>query len=298
MKTSRWTIGVIVAEAVLIAGLLMIVSRLNGQMNDLTRRMDEIDRVLPEGTPAESLAAVLSPEKRREREARERAAAGRTRGGGPAADGANAVPTAEEGEEGVVAGEVEEAKKSPAGYGAAPDGKEEAEASSPGGLRDLVRREITRKVAEIELREKLQGDEWNPRNLDDLAVSLELSPGQSDQMVRVMDRAKEEIFNMVLLPTPDGPSILDDVVDAMADPENAEERTRQALRRLFVEKVPGRNQTYINEILDVYMRTKDRMGQHLGEDQKILFDVLNVDVIQFDTGYDPFGDYARTRTGQ
>ena len=93
----------------------------------------------------------------------------------------------------------------------------------------------------------------------------------------------------------DGGSLLDDFAAALKDGQDAPAATRAFFQRIFTDKVPGTDRTYLTELLELKEGVRTELGKQLSAEQVRKLDALRVDLLDVKTGHDPVGDYVRSR---
>ncbi|MCU0724914.1 MAG: hypothetical protein MUE73_03865 [Planctomycetes bacterium] len=152
--------------------------------------------------------------------------------------------------------------------------------------------EAVAKAVEEKVRELPQGGEWKP-TLEQFRETLGLSETQADSCEQVFDDAKHEAMKLLTLPRPEGGCVLDDLVAALKDPQDAEAAAKKVFLGLFTAKIPGRDEPYIAEILRIKERAQQGLGNILDAEQRKRLSRMNLDHLGVQTSYDPFGEYVR-----
>lgn len=176
-------------------------------------------------------------------------------------------------------------------------GEAERAVTSGAAQAENLARIVEEKVQEeLEARRGEFGGEWKP-TMSELSEALELDPRQEDQVAAILDRAKDEVFELATIPRADGTGKIDDFAMAMQaeDPERA---MREVFQSLFTEKVPGRETTYLAEILQVNQEVMQQFEPVMNEEQLKQLQRLHVDLLGVQTGYDPFQDYLLNNYGR
>ncbi|MBI3099788.1 MAG: hypothetical protein HYY93_16375 [Planctomycetes bacterium] len=131
--------------------------------------------------------------------------------------------------------------------------------------------------------------------MNEYSRELGLTATQEADFLRTVDGGKREVFDLLRLPRPDGTSLAGDFVDIFrnpsGDPGQAAQKGGEAWMKLFSEKVPGRETTYIAEILTVQGRMKTDFQRTLTPEQMQRHLQSGVDPLDIKTGYDPFAEY-------
>ncbi|MHC4473361.1 MAG: hypothetical protein ACYTDY_07460 [Planctomycetota bacterium] len=167
----------------------------------------------------------------------------------------------------------------------------------PGAARAALDSQSVEKTVARMLDEKLkdrpqhQGGEWKP-TLQQFKETLDLSEEQTTKSEQILDDAKHEAFRLLSTKRDDGTSKLDDLVGAMkaADPEA---EMKRIFTSLFTEKIPGREETYIAEVLRIKVRAQNALDDVLDADQRKTLSRMNLDHLGVHTSYDPFAEYIQ-----
>jgi hypothetical protein len=172
---------------------------------------------------------------------------------------------------------------------------ETAAAADAKPLQELADR-LEKKMESLAARDKERGEDgkWKAP-LDELAAELKLSDAQKAETKRIFDHARDETFTLLKTQRLDGGSLLDDFAGALKSGADPAESTRQLFRRIFTEKVPGSDQTYLAEAIALTQDVEDELSGRLDAGQMKRLKALRVDLLDVKTGYDPVGDYVRAK---
>jgi len=171
-----------------------------------------------------------------------------------------------------------------------------APAPSPGTLEERIERleaDRDRLAREVERTRDLPGARaWKgprafARNVDDLSSRLNLTPTQRARIQDAVDRGKQRIDEILRIPDESGKSPYErreeqrkKLKEALKDPGKAAGGVL-ALAGDFMSyresKIPGRNETYGQEIERVQKETRDEISQSLDASQKEAFADTNID---------------------
>lgn len=173
-------------------------------------------------------------------------------------------------------------------------GAERPEAGAAGGRleSESVEKTVARMLDEkLKDRPQYEGGEWKP-TLQQFKETLDLSEEQTTKSEQILDDAKHEAFQLLSTKRNDGTSKLDDLVGAMkaADPEA---EMKRIFTSLFTEKIPGREETYIAEVLRIKVRAQSSLDDVLSADQRKTLSRMNLDHLGVHTSYDPFAEYIQ-----
>lgn len=262
-------VGLIVLLAVVAAVEAIVLARVSGRVSDLESRLGAAEAAGPVtplalGGEMKTLAErVDGIEGKQERLAREvRDAAGRI-GEIEAAPALAAEPLA----------------------GGSPNA-----ATADANLKEAVAKLVDERLAKMP---KGENGEWKP-SLAELGKELELSEYQETQTKQVLDDAKHELYQLACLKRPDGTAKIDDLVAAVSDPVDPDAALKQWFVSLFSDKIPGRDEPYIAEILRIKTATEKSLLDVLDDDQGKRMKTLNVDYLGVKTGYDPFAEHLQS----
>lgn len=132
------------------------------------------------------------------------------------------------------------------------------------------------------------GGEWKAP-IDELAAELGLDDRQKESARIVFDQARDQVFDILKTKRDDGGSLLDDLAEGLkaGDPD----AFGAFMGRMFTEKVPGTEVTYLGEFMALTEQVKGDLSSHFDSQQLKKLETLNVAVLEVETGYDPVGDY-------
>ena len=160
-------------------------------------------------------------------------------------------------------------------------------------LREVVRATVAETVdRKLEAMPKGGGGDWKP-SMAELGEYLALSGAQSDKAARIIDDAKHEAFQLLTLRRVDGTTKMDDFVAAMTKTDGKEKAVQALFASLFTEKIPGREEPYITEILRITTGAQKTLGAVLDEEQGKKLSRVKIDYLGVKTDYDPFAEYVK-----
>ena len=177
-----------------------------------------------------------------------------------------------------------------------------AAADTPGAPRledvvaDRVEKKISEKMESLAARDRERGDDgkWKAP-IDELSSELKLNESQKAEAKRIFDRSRDDVFALVKTMRLDGGCILDDYAATLKSGADPGESTRQFIQRLFTERVPGSDRTYLAEFITIGQDVEEQLGRQFDKEQMRRFKALRVDLLDVKTGYDPVGDYVRAK---
>ena len=179
---------------------------------------------------------------------------------------------------------------------------EAAPGARAGALPTFVTEEDLRKIVDERLESKLQakgpaagggGGGDRKMALHDLAKELALDAPTQAKVAEVANLAKKDIFEVARTPRADGTSIADDLVQAMLSGDGTQ--VQQVFVKLFTDKIPGTETTYLAAIGGIQDRARQGLKGILGEALYTRYQHMSVTPDHIETGYDPFGEYVKEK---
>lgn len=129
--------------------------------------------------------------------------------------------------------------------------------------------------------------------LHDMSKELALDPETQRRVGEIANRAKREIFDVLKTPRADGTEMAGDLIGAFLSGDA--EKTKQVFGRLFTEKVPGSDQTYLASVTGIQERAKQQLRGTMGDALYGRFEHMNVRPENIETGWDPWGEYVKEK---
>jgi hypothetical protein len=170
-----------------------------------------------------------------------------------------------------------------------------AAGADPDALDAAVAKKVDEKMAESNKKKGgIFGDD-NKRPLTEISKELGLTEQQEDMMATAIDASQREMFALITTPRTDGTNILDEVVEAFKDPENAQQKAQAAFLKLFTDRIPGSDETYLSRIMKEKEALNGEFGKFLTEEQMKKYTRLGQDPHEIQTGFDPYGQYMAER---
>lgn len=188
----------------------------------------------------------------------------------------------------ILADEIDEMAKTVREAPAILSGGDREMAMGSAAIDEAVNKALDKKMAELP---KNQGGEWKP-SMEEFKTAFDLTEDQTVKTEQIFDAAKHESFNLLSTKRLDGTAFVDDLVAAFTDPDDPETKAKAVFMRLFTEKIPGRDEAYIVEILRIKQDTDKALRQVLNAEQAKKLSRVNLDHLGVKTGYDPYADYA------
>jgi hypothetical protein len=155
------------------------------------------------------------------------------------------------------------------------------------------------KIVEARLEEKLQGkgakknDDDRKMPLFDLAKELTLDPAVQTKVAAIANTAKKEIFDILRTPRPDGTNAADDVIQAFTS--GNQEEAQKIFVKLFTEKIPGTQTTYVAAVTRVQEKANQGLSAAMGGDAFGRFQGMGVKPENIETGFDPWAEYLQQK---
>lgn len=160
---------------------------------------------------------------------------------------------------------------------------------------------VAKKLAEKEpatAKRSFEEGKWKPP-MEELSREIGLTPEEASALTPILDDGKKKVFELAKLPRLDGSSVMDDLADAFIeashDPQHGKERAEAVFMKLFTEKIPGREEPYIAEIIRIQKGIKDEAKKVLRPEAYTKMVQSGLDPMDVKTGYDPFAEYVQAR---
>ncbi len=192
--------------------------------------------------------------------------------------------------------QVAEVKRRPAPVPVPAPGAAAAPSGSPALSTDEIHALIDQKVDEkVKAKEGMFGDS-KKRPLSEVAKEAGLDDGAQFKMAEITDAAKKEVFDLLKTPRADGSNLVDELITAMTsgDPEKA----TAVWSKMFKENVPGTNETYFAAAIRISEETMAKYAKVLTPEQLTKYKHTGVGPLDLETGYDPFAEYWKQKSGQ
>ncbi len=162
-------------------------------------------------------------------------------------------------------------------------------------IRKIVDERIEEKAAAAPEAKKKDGFGGDDRKvpLHDLGKELALDPETQRRVAEIANRTKKEIFEVLKAPRADGTEMAGELIQAFLSGEP--EKTKQVFQRLFTEKVPGSEQTYLMTVAGIQDRARQLLKGTMGEAVYTRFEHMSVKPENIETGWDPWGEYVKEK---
>ena len=159
------------------------------------------------------------------------------------------------------------------------------------GIDDIIEKKVT---------ESLNGKGRMGRtpSLADLSKELGLSQFQEKQASEIINGGKAAASAIVSAPRADGTSILDEFSSAILQSDRPAKEAVRVMLKLYVDKVPGTNETYYDQLKKLQADTEQQIGGILTEDQYGGMQDMDLNVFGVQTGYNPLADHFRALMAQ
>jgi hypothetical protein len=154
------------------------------------------------------------------------------------------------------------------------------------------------KIVEARLEEKLKkndkklGDD-RKMPLFELSKELTLEPAVQAKVAAIANTCKKEIFDILKTPRPDGGNAADDVIKAFS--AGNQEEAQKVFLKLFTEKIPGTETTYVAAVARVQEKANQGLSAAMGPDAFGKFQGMSIKPENIETGFDPWQDYLQQK---
>jgi len=129
--------------------------------------------------------------------------------------------------------------------------------------------------------------------LDAVSEKIGLSDAQKRRAAEVIDRAKEDVLEILRAEDEDGLSMSERIAARVKGPGTRSEKTRGILTDLFEKSVPGRDESYFTAMSNSRQKAISDFKNGLTDQQLNAFGGLGIDVFGIDTGYSPFAEEVK-----
>jgi len=129
--------------------------------------------------------------------------------------------------------------------------------------------------------------------LDDVGDKIGLSDAQKRRAAEVIDRAKENVLEILRAEDEDGLTMSERIAARLKGPGNRSEKTRGILTDLFEKSVPGTDESYFTAMSNSRQKAISDFKNGLTDQQLNAFGGLGIDVFGLDTGYSPFAEEVK-----
>jgi hypothetical protein len=154
------------------------------------------------------------------------------------------------------------------------------------GIDELVNQKLSDKIDER--RERLSGR--HRPSVERLGEYLGLSAGQQQRVAEAIDRAKDDVWEMLNQRRQDGRALTDDLAEILNAPLAPDVKKKQLLSKLFKEGPPNSEDSYFTEIMEIRSGALDGFYGALNAEQQAKFKSMGIDPFGVQTGYSPFRD--------
>jgi hypothetical protein len=155
-------------------------------------------------------------------------------------------------------------------------------------------KELESKLGEVQKKLEDNRNDEKPK-FSQFAARLDLDPHQRQAVQDILHRGKTELLEHLQRPLPDGTVLIDELADmyfmTSKDPKEAEERGKKVFMRLFSEKVPGTEKTYIEVFGELNGRLKTEMKDRMNDEQKKKYDEWSPNATDIELTDDPVNKY-------
>ena len=154
------------------------------------------------------------------------------------------------------------------------------------GIDELVDQKLSERI--VERRQTMAGR--RRPTVEKLGEYLGLSAGQQQRVAAAIDRAKDDVWEVLNTRRNDGRSLIDDLSETLNSPLAPAAKKKQLLSKLFKEGPPDSEDSYFTEIMEIRSGALDDFYGALTADQHKKFKGMGIDPFGVQTGYSPFRD--------
>jgi hypothetical protein len=154
------------------------------------------------------------------------------------------------------------------------------------GIDNLVDQKLSERIAE---RRHTMAGRKRP-SIDKIAEYLGLSAGQQQRLADTIDRAKDDVWEMLNERREDGRTLADDLAEILNSPVAPKTKKKQLLSKLFKEAPLGSEDSYFTKMMEIRSGALDGFNGILTADQHAKFKGMGIDPFGIQTGYSPFRD--------
>lgn len=165
----------------------------------------------------------------------------------------------------------------------------------PAALTEQQIEKIVEAKMETKRSEESKKGGWGERKvpLRDVAKEIGIDVVTEQRVAEIANRIKDEIFRLARTPRPDGTTLADEIIDAFLS--GNEEAVKKGFMKLFSEKVPGTDTTYVVAVGRLQDQANADLQRILPPDSWMQYQHMNVKPDNIETSYDPWGEYVKTR---
>ena len=160
--------------------------------------------------------------------------------------------------------------------------------------------EDIQKIVDAKVEEKIQkkgggknGGDDRKMPLFDLSKELILEPAVQAKVASISDTCKKEIFDILKTPRPDGTNAADDLIKAFTS--GNQEEAQKFFLKMFSDKIPGTETTYITAVARVQEKANQGLSQAMGQTTFERFKSMNIKPENIETGFDPWSEYLQQK---
>lgn len=154
-------------------------------------------------------------------------------------------------------------------------------------LQYVVKDQVKEEMAKLK---KKKGAEVSVKYL---AKELELDTYTQERLSLFYNECKDRGLALLSAPREDGGNFMDDFIQA----ETSGTGGKEVWGRLFSDRVPGTDQTYFQRLMEIGAETTRNIETLLTPEQIEGYGTYDIDPFKVNTGYDPFEEYGRQRSG-
>lgn len=172
------------------------------------------------------------------------------------------------------------------------------EAGQALAVTDEQLQQIVEKKVQEQLEKQPKDNGWGGKKLplQTIADDLKLDPATQAAMADVVNVAKQEAFDLLKTQREDGSSLADEIMDAFTKGgDQAQELAQKSFMKIFSDKVPGTDETYLQAMLQIQERAHAGLQRILPPDQYMRYKHTGVEPLDVETGFDPWTEYFKKK---
>src|SRR5882672_2345696 len=127
----------------------------------------------------------------------------------------------------------------------------------------------------------------------DLAKELALDAQAQTRVSAIANTCKKEIFDILKTPRQDGTNAADDLLAAFTSGDTG--AVQKLFGRLFTEKIPGTDSTYVAAVGRVQEKANQGLSVAMGPDAFTKYQGMSLKPENIETGFDPWQDYLQQK---
>lgn len=127
-------------------------------------------------------------------------------------------------------------------------------------------------------------------DMDKLGDYLQLTERQKTQLTDLLDKSKEQVYDIMARDMGDGKDMMDSMLDTMNGDGSRDDKMRKILSDMFETTVPGSDESYFSTLMDIRTRAMSDFQGTLTREQLTAFEGSGTGIFGIKTGYHPFSE--------